>query len=125
MTQQTINVGTVIGDGTGDGLHTAGQKINANFTELYTRAPAGLSGVLVADQTTGHYRVAVFADFAPFADQANSFATLDSTTRVPVAQLPVGTSAGNIVQLDTSARLPAVDGSQCLQAAGRSAAGPL
>jgi hypothetical protein len=114
MTQQTINVGTVIGDGTGDGLHTAGQKINANFTELYTRAPAGLHGVLVADQTTGNYRVAVFADFAPFTDVANGLATLDSTTRVPVAQLPVGTSAGNIVQLDTSARLPAVDGSQLI-----------
>jgi hypothetical protein len=114
MAQQTINVGTVIGDGTGDGLHTAGQKINANFTELYTRAPAGLHGVLVADQTTSNYRVAVFADFSPFTDVANGLATLDSTTRVPVAQLPVGTSAGNIVQLDTSARLPAVDGSQLI-----------
>jgi len=113
MTQQTINVGTVIGDGTGDGLHTAGQKINANFTELYTRAPAGLSGVLVADQTTGNYRVAVFADFAPFAGTSNGFATL-SSGKVPLSQLPLGTSASNVVQLDTSARLPAVDGSQLL-----------
>jgi hypothetical protein len=33
---------------------------------------------------------------------------------VPVAQLPVGTSAGNVVQLDGSARLPAFDGSQLI-----------
>jgi Bacteriophage T4 gp9/10-like protein len=79
MTQQTINVGTTIGDGTGDGLHTAGQKINSNFTELYTRAPAGLSGVLAADQTTGYYRVAVITDFSPFMGVADGLATLNSS----------------------------------------------
>jgi len=36
MTQQTINIGTIAGDHTGDSLRTAGQKINANFAELYT-----------------------------------------------------------------------------------------
>ncbi len=35
MAQQTINIGTVANDGTGDPLRTAGQKINANFTENY------------------------------------------------------------------------------------------
>lgn len=35
MAQQTINVGAAGNDGTGDALRTAGQKINANFTELY------------------------------------------------------------------------------------------
>ncbi|MGQ0561069.1 MAG: right-handed parallel beta-helix repeat-containing protein [Gemmatimonadota bacterium] len=33
--QQLINVGTSAGDGTGDGLRTASQKANANFTEIY------------------------------------------------------------------------------------------
>jgi hypothetical protein len=37
MTQQTINVGTAVNDGTGDSLHSAGIKINANFTDLYTQ----------------------------------------------------------------------------------------
>jgi parallel beta-helix repeat protein len=35
MTQQTINVGTVAGDNTGDPGRTAFQKINSNFNELY------------------------------------------------------------------------------------------
>lgn len=35
MTQQTINIGTVANDGTGDDLRVAMQKVNDNFTELY------------------------------------------------------------------------------------------
>ena len=35
MAQQTIGLGTVADDGTGDDLRTAGGKINDNFTELY------------------------------------------------------------------------------------------
>ena len=38
MAQQNINLGTVANDGTGDDLRTGGQKINANFTEVYTHA---------------------------------------------------------------------------------------
>jgi hypothetical protein len=36
MTKQTINVGTDPNDRSGDSLRTAFQKVNANFTELYT-----------------------------------------------------------------------------------------
>src|SRR3990172_6341372 len=36
MTQQLIGLGTADNDGTGDPEKTAGQKINANFTELYS-----------------------------------------------------------------------------------------
>lgn len=35
MGQQQIDVGSAANDGTGDPLRTAGQKINANFDELY------------------------------------------------------------------------------------------
>jgi hypothetical protein len=38
MTQATIGIGSSANDGTGDSLHTAGGKINANFTELYAAA---------------------------------------------------------------------------------------
>lgn len=41
MAQQTINIGTVANDGTGDPLRTAFDKANDNFTELY----APVSGV--------------------------------------------------------------------------------
>ena len=36
MTQQILNIGAAPGDHTGDTLRTGGQKINANFAELYT-----------------------------------------------------------------------------------------
>ena len=42
MAQQTINIGTVSNDGTGDPLRTAFDKANDNFTELY--ASGDLSG---------------------------------------------------------------------------------
>jgi hypothetical protein len=39
MAKQTINIGTVANDGTGDDLRVAMQKVNDNFTELYTASP--------------------------------------------------------------------------------------
>lgn len=45
MSQQTINIGTVPNDDTGDPLHTAGDKINDNFTELYAAIPTLGAGV--------------------------------------------------------------------------------
>ena len=35
MTKQTINIGTVANDGTGDPLRTAFDKTNDNFDEMY------------------------------------------------------------------------------------------
>lgn len=43
MARQTINIGTVANDGTGDTFRIAGEKINDNFEELYTNfAPTEL-----------------------------------------------------------------------------------
>lgn len=39
MAQQTINIGTIANDNTGDTLRGAGQKINDNFDELYASLP--------------------------------------------------------------------------------------
>jgi len=39
VARQNINVGTLANDGTGDPLRTGMQKVNDNFTELYTDAP--------------------------------------------------------------------------------------
>ena len=36
MAKQTINIGTTANDGTGDPIRTAFDKVNDNFTELYT-----------------------------------------------------------------------------------------
>ena len=62
MAQQTINIGTTANDGTGDPLRTAFDKVNDNFTELYTD-DAGDVGSIIAgtgilvDQATGNVTV--------------------------------------------------------------------
>jgi hypothetical protein len=38
MSKQSIGIGAAPNDGTGDPLRTAYDKVNANFTELYTRS---------------------------------------------------------------------------------------
>ena len=49
MAQQTINKGTAANDGTGDTLRQAAQKINENFTELYSFVDATGSVTLTGD----------------------------------------------------------------------------
>ena len=39
MAKQTIGIGTLANDGTGDSLRVAMDKVNDNFTELYAVAP--------------------------------------------------------------------------------------
>ena len=43
MAKQTINIGTVANDGTGDSVRTGGDKINDNFNEIYTALGDGNS----------------------------------------------------------------------------------
>jgi hypothetical protein len=52
MAQQTINIGTVANDGTGDPLRTAFDKINDNFTEVYG-FDGDITGVTAGDGLTG------------------------------------------------------------------------
>ena len=54
MTQQTINIGTVANDGTGDPLRDAFDKTNDNFTELYAAVASGIfeMEIAVSDETT-------------------------------------------------------------------------
>lgn len=52
MAQQTINIGTVANDGTGDPLRTAFDKANDNFTELYGFG-GDISGVTAGDGLSG------------------------------------------------------------------------
>lgn len=55
MAQQTIGIGTVANDGTGDPLRTAFDKANDNFDELYaalTAAPTESIILAPSDETT-------------------------------------------------------------------------
>ena len=58
MAQQTINIGSVANDGTGDPLRTAFDKVNDNFTELYLDDAGDVNSVtagtgISVNQTTG------------------------------------------------------------------------
>jgi hypothetical protein len=58
MAKQTINIGTSANDGTGDPLRTAFDKVNDNFTELYSDDAGDVDSVnagtgISVDQTTG------------------------------------------------------------------------
>ena len=64
MAKQIINIGTSANDGTGDPLRTAFDKINDNFSELYTDDEGDVnsvsgSGGLEVDQTTGAVTVSI------------------------------------------------------------------
>ena len=54
MAKQTINIGTVANDGTGDPLRTAFDKINDNFTELYSDDAGDVNSVTAGDGLTGN-----------------------------------------------------------------------
>lgn len=64
MAKQTINIGTTANDGTGDPLRTAFDKVNDNFTELYSD-DAGDVGSIIAgtgisvDQATGDVTISL------------------------------------------------------------------
>lgn len=49
MAQQTVNLGSAPDDGTGDTLRVGGDKINDNFTELYTDYLPKAGGTLTGD----------------------------------------------------------------------------
>ena len=58
MAKQTINIGTTANDGTGDQLRAAFDKINDNFTELYTDDAGDVNSItatapIARDQATG------------------------------------------------------------------------
>ena len=80
MAQQTINIGTVANDGTGDPLRTAFDKVNDNFTELYSDDMGDVnsvtgSGGLTASPTTGAVVVSLNDDSITYAKLGTEFTT--------------------------------------------------
>ena len=89
MTQQTINVGTVPNDGTGDPARTAFQKVNSNFTELYVANALsvkayGASGNGVNDDTAAITNALVAAQAAGRALYFPAGTYIVSTLQLPL-----------------------------------------
>jgi hypothetical protein len=80
MAQQLINIGSVANDGTGDPLRDAFDKVNDNFTELYSDDMGDVnsvtgSGGLTASPTTGNVVVSLNDDSITYAKLGTEFTT--------------------------------------------------
>jgi hypothetical protein len=77
MAQQTISVGTVANDGSGDPARTAFNKINANFSELYPVLTGGapLVAADISDSTATGRAVISAADAAALTALSNVFSS--------------------------------------------------
>ena len=80
MAKQVINIGTTANDGTGDPLRTAFDKVNDNFTELYSDDSGDVdsvsgSGGLEVDQSTGAVTVSISDDGVTYAKMGSEFTT--------------------------------------------------
>jgi len=80
MAKQVINIGSVANDGTGDPLRTAFDKVNDNFTELYSDDAGDVnsvtgSGGLTASPTTGAVVVSLDDDSITYAKLGSEFTT--------------------------------------------------
>ena len=84
MTKQVINLGTSANSNNGDPLRTAFNKVNTNFTELYTLVGAGAAGNISAVvgplfNHTDHTNVTVTVN--PNTDRIELNATLSTVIK--------------------------------------------
>lgn len=112
MAKQTINVGTLANDGTGDPARTAFGKCNSNFDELY--AGAGSQATTLTGDVTGTGTGSFVATIAN-----------NAVSNAKAAQMAAGTIKGNNTgatanQLDlTAAQVQAMVGLPTSTTAGR------
>ena len=82
MARQSLNIGTAANDGTGDNLRVGGDKINDNFSEIYTAFGNGstLSALAVSamNNATANELVTVGATITELDAEANL--TFDGST---------------------------------------------
>ena len=66
MAKQSLNIGTTANDNTGDTLRSGGDKINDNFTELYTAIGNGATvGISIANPAVGQVLKYDGSSFSP------------------------------------------------------------
>jgi hypothetical protein len=91
MAQQTIGIGSVANDGFGDPLRTGGDKINDNFTELYTAlaTSAGLAAILGDETGSG---LAVFNNTPTLITPVLGVASATSINKVALTAPATGST---------------------------------
>ena len=98
MAKQTINLGTMADNKSGDPLRTAFTKINENFDELYNQTGGGV-GVNVGDQTTEPSQITdiIFNGATVENVEGVSTVTITPTTIPPIPSLGVVTVDGTAI----------------------------
>ena len=89
MAIQTVNIGTIANDGTGDDLREAFVKVNANFSELDSRSPEKTTGANLGSAGEGV--------FAQLSGAELQFKKIIAGTAVSL------TSDGNAITINSSA----------------------
>lgn len=98
MAQQTINVGTVAGDNTGDPGRTAFTKINDNFNELYSSQIAG-TGYIQLSSVAGTNTITATASASFAAYAANQlFAFVAAGTNTGATTINVSAKGAKTIQ---------------------------
>ena len=102
MARQTLNIGTAANDGTGDNLRVGGDKINDNFSEIYTAFGNGSSlsslAVTALNGATANELVTVGATTTELDAEGNL--TFDGSTLAVTGAVTVSgltTLSGNLV----------------------------
>lgn len=104
MARQTLNRGTTANDGTGDTLRTAAQKINENFSELYTAIGGDSATATVSLTAAG----AVFEGSTPDAHETTLSAAEPTSDNAVVIPNSSGTLVlANLTQTLTNKTLTA------------------
>ena len=96
MAKQVINIGTTANDGTGDALRSAFDKVNDNFTELYSDDAGDVNSIIatapiVRDSATGNVTISLADDGITYAKLGTEF-----TTSAAVAALAVDFSSAQV-----------------------------
>jgi hypothetical protein len=103
MAQNIINIGAAPNDNTGDDARTSFSKVNANFSELYQKD----------------------VDLQTAIDHIEYGGLVGKPVLGSAASRDVGTSSGNLVEVQAGGKLPALDGSQLINVSGGGGGGSI
>lgn len=87
MARQTINVGSIANDGTGDTLRSGGQKINSMFLDAYSKLGDG-NNILFDIDSASDEEFVLRSNGTAFVPARLSYNDLSDTPTIPASQQP-------------------------------------